>query len=194
MQINILTLFYFLFYVLRSTELVLAADTTTGTTSTTTNAATTPTTSSSTSLTTSPTSISTTKLPIGNAKTTAVTTGTTGKTTGTTGTLLPVITDTKKTTLAAATTTQVVPTKIPDTTIEFTGEIPTTIITTGTTADPNTYVWITVTHGTYLYPTQITYTQEFTSMYQTVQTWSSGSIGLGTIKGTIGTVRQYKTL
>ncbi|KAA8898682.1 hypothetical protein TRICI_006499 [Trichomonascus ciferrii] len=55
-------------------------------------------------------------------------------------------------------------------------------------AESKTLVWKTVNGQA----TQLPYTQSFKSMYSTLHTPSSGSIGLGTIKGTVGKVRTER--
>ncbi|KAK9463577.1 uncharacterized protein V1516DRAFT_40857 [Lipomyces oligophaga] len=65
-----------------------------------------------------------------------------------------------------------------------------TTSTTTTTATPDpTYVWITITTNGVLITTSTPYVQEFSSMYTSLATLSTGSIGLGTISGTVGSVR-----
>lgn len=87
-----------------------------------------------------------------------------------------------------------IPTKTLSSIISYTNTATIDLNTFLTKNDPNTYVWITITQGTNIYATSITYTQTFTPMYTSVSTWSSGEIGLGSISGTVGTIREYKTL
>ncbi|KAK9453482.1 hypothetical protein V1511DRAFT_489751 [Dipodascopsis uninucleata] len=60
-----------------------------------------------------------------------------------------------------------------------------------------TIVWITTTvtlpGTTYTTTPSITYFQSFTSMYTSLAMPSSGSIGLGTISGTVGAVKSLET-
>lgn len=67
---------------------------------------------------------------------------------------------------------------------------------TGTTSsESKTLVWVTITEqGGATTAVKTPYTQKFVSMYSTFNTPSSGVIGLGTIKGTVGAVKQYKTV
>lgn len=71
---------------------------------------------------------------------------------------------------------------------------PTSVPLTSTSTVDNTIVWMTTTEGgiTSVYSTA--WVQTFTSMYSKVAIPSSGAIGLGTISGTVGTPRYYKTL
>lgn len=55
-----------------------------------------------------------------------------------------------------------------------------------------TLVWVTGTDANgKLATTQSTYYQSFMSTYTTAETPSSGSIGLGSISGTVGEIRTY---
>ncbi|KAG0689274.1 hypothetical protein C6P40_005330 [Pichia californica] len=60
------------------------------------------------------------------------------------------------------------------------------------TSDTRTWIWVTLTKGVVVYATTTPYYQSFYPMYTTVSTWSSGSVGLGTITGTVGTTRTYR--
>ena len=123
-----------------------------------------------------------------NAKTTATGTGTAT----TTGTTLPAVV-TKTDTTPVTADPHFVPIKTPDTTIE-----PTLVTVTNleklTTADANTYVWITVTQNGLPVAISTAYVQQFTPMYETIQTWSSGEVGLGSLKGQVGTTRTYQVV
>lgn len=57
-----------------------------------------------------------------------------------------------------------------------------------------TLVWVTVTHGAVTQVISSTWTQRFSSMYSTIGTVPTGAIGLGTIKGEVGTTRTYQVL
>ncbi|CDR43233.1 CYFA0S11e02080g1_1 [Cyberlindnera fabianii] len=76
-------------------------------------------------------------------------------------------------------------------TTKLTGVTATTSTSTSTQTPSPTLVWATGTDANgVLATTQSPYTQIFKSMYSTIQTPPAGSIGLGTIKGTIG---HYRT-
>lgn len=55
-----------------------------------------------------------------------------------------------------------------------------------------TLVWVTGTDSAGLTATtQSAYTQKFSSMYTSVATYESGSIGLGSLSGEVGDIRTY---
>ncbi|ODV73556.1 KRE1 domain-containing protein CYBJADRAFT_86317 [Cyberlindnera jadinii NRRL Y-1542] len=55
-----------------------------------------------------------------------------------------------------------------------------------------TYIWATGTDAAgVLQTTQSAYSQQFTRRWSTVASVPTGTIGLGTLEGTIGTVRTY---
>ncbi|TID30696.1 hypothetical protein CANINC_000612 [Pichia inconspicua] len=175
--------------------LAIAADDVTGTTTTTTTPLGT-TSDSSTSLTS--TSLTSTNTP---ATTKEVNTRTIGMVVDTTTPTLPTtrVTPTTRAQTVKTITTQdaptfLIPTKTLSSIIPYTDTETVDLNTFLTKNDPNTYVWITLTEGTLVYATSITYTQQFTSMYSSIGTWSSGVIGLGSIDGTVGTIREYKTI
>jgi len=65
-------------------------------------------------------------------------------------------------------------------------------ITTTTISHSPTLIWVTGTNSEGVTKTtESIYTQKFSSFYSTVAVPPSGSIGLGTISGTVGTVRTY---
>ncbi|AWU75760.1 uncharacterized protein C5L36_0B09980 [Pichia kudriavzevii] len=114
-------------------------------------------------------------------------TTTTGKTT-----LATVTTDT-----AATADPDYVPVKTPDTTkhYDFTFTTATAVPTLHkTTSVSPTIVWITTTSGAVTVVYSSGWVQTFTDMYSTVQSVPTGSIGLGTLKGTVGTQRRYITV
>ncbi|GME69428.1 unnamed protein product [[Candida] boidinii] len=66
-------------------------------------------------------------------------------------------------------------------------------ITSSSTETPDpTSVWVTGTISGKTETYQTTYSQSFYSLWTTVATPSTGTIGLGTLKGTVGTVRTYR--
>lgn len=70
-----------------------------------------------------------------------------------------------------------------------------TTITTTTKSESPTLIWVTGTNEEgVLQTSQSAYTEVFKSFYTSVQVPPQGSIGLGTIQGTIGTVRKYPSL
>lgn len=70
-----------------------------------------------------------------------------------------------------------------------------TIISTSTQVISPTLVWVTGTDAAGVtQTTQSAYTESFPSFYTSVAVPPSGSIGLGTISGTIGTLRKYPSL
>ena len=109
-----------------------------------------------------------------------------------TPTTLP-IAKTKTDTTAMAAGPHYVPIKTPTTTIEPTHV---TVEDLGklTTVDLNTYVWITITQNGLPVAISSAYVQQFTKMYDTIETWSSGTIGLGSIHGEIGTTKTYRVV
>ncbi|CAM9018561.1 hypothetical protein WICANDRAFT_83413 [Wickerhamomyces anomalus NRRL Y-366-8] len=69
-----------------------------------------------------------------------------------------------------------------------------TIVTTTKSQSP-TLVWVTGTNEEGItQTTQSAYTEVFKSFYTSVEVPPKGSIGLGTIKGTVGTLRKYPSL
>lgn len=71
----------------------------------------------------------------------------------------------------------------------------TTSSTTASSSESPTLVWVTGTDASgRLATTQSAYTQQFSQLYSSIASPSSGSIGLGTIQGTVGVVRTYETM
>lgn len=92
--------------------------------------------------------------------------------------------------VATGVTTQP-PIKTIKTIIPFT---PTSIDLTTTTTNDNTIVWLTTTVNDITSVYSTAWIQPFKSLYSTIATPSSGIIGLGSLSGTVGTERHYKTL
>lgn len=71
----------------------------------------------------------------------------------------------------------------------------TTILSTSTQIISPTLVWVTGTDAAGVtQTTQSAYTETFPSFYTSVAVPPVGSIGLGSISGTIGTLRRYPSL
>ena len=127
-----------------------------------------------------------------NAATTAtVNTATANTDTDTTTSLTRVLTEQNTQQVAAY---HEIPTKTPTTTIAPTKITITDLAGLTTSADANTYVWVTTTLNGKVFATNIVYSQKLTAMYQTIQTWNSGTIGLGSIDGKVGKPRDYLTI
>ncbi|CCF56291.1 hypothetical protein KAFR_0A08570 [Kazachstania africana CBS 2517] len=62
--------------------------------------------------------------------------------------------------------------------------------TTYTSLREATDIWVTITSNGVVFTTSTTYIQRFSSQYTSIATPSAGSIGLGTISGTVGIVRE----
>lgn len=107
--------------------------------------------------------------------------------TSTSSTILTAITPTTDVALTTLTT----PTTLANAMTTATATTATGTSTSTNTPSP-TWVWITVTKGVVVYATSIAYTQTFTPMYSTIQTYLSGEIGLGTISGNVGEIRTYR--
>lgn len=65
---------------------------------------------------------------------------------------------------------------------------------TSSTSQSPTLIWVTTTSRGNAATIQVTFTQSFTSFYTTVETPPAGSVGLGTIRGTVGNIRTYRTV
>ncbi|EDO15309.1 hypothetical protein Kpol_1038p15 [Vanderwaltozyma polyspora DSM 70294] len=64
---------------------------------------------------------------------------------------------------------------------------------TFTTTRGRTSIWVTVVDAGFTLTVQTTFAQRFSSQYKSVAEPSSGSVGLGSIKGTVGVVKHTMT-
>ena len=154
-------------------------------------AATTAKTTTPTTLATTTANPPTTVAAVNAATTATANTATANTDTDTTTSLTRVLTEQNTQQVAAY---HEIPTKTPTTTIAPTKITITDLAGLTTSADANTYVWVTTTLNGKVFATNIVYSQKLTAMYQTIQTWNSGTIGLGSIDGKVGKPRDYLTI
>ena len=170
---------------------VASAATTAQTTTPTTLPTTTPDTTTPTTLAATTANPPTTVAAVNAATTATANTATANTDTDTTTSLTRVLTEQNTQQVAAY---HEIPTKTPTTTIAPTKITITDLAGLTTSADANTYVWVTTTLNGKVFATNIVYSQKLTAMYQTIQTWNSGTIGLGSIDGKVGKPRDYLTI